>query len=68
MKLVSVKEAAKMLGISSGRVRVLINKQRLPATRIGPVMVLDYDQVVEFSKIARPTGRPRKAKEVSHDN
>jgi len=68
MRVVSVKDAAKMLGISRGRVRVLIREHRLPATRIDRVWVLDPEQVVEFSKIVRPTGRPRRAKEAAHDN
>ena len=60
---ITVKDAAALLGVSERRVQTLIKKGRLNATRIGErVLMLRSDEVVSFSKIDRPTGRPPKVK------
>jgi excisionase family DNA binding protein len=59
----TVKDSAELLGVSARRVSALIKSGRLKATRIGErVLMLRRDEVVAFSKIDRPTGRPPKEK------
>lgn len=59
-KLLSVKEAAAILGVNHQRVQALISQGRLPAQKIGNSYVIkesDLELVKE-----RKTGRPPKAK------
>jgi len=59
MKLVSVEEAAKQLGIKVRQARNLIHSGILPATRVGRVHVIRAEDVEKA--VVRPSrGRPRK--------
>lgn len=60
MDLISVEEAARILGVTGRRVRVLITEGRLPAWRVGRRMyVVDRNEAEQFGETPRPTGRPR---------
>jgi excisionase family DNA binding protein len=54
---VSIKEAAQMLGVSDKRVYQYIRAGRLPAQRIGHILILPIDEVKQFKP--SPTGRVR---------
>ena len=54
--LISTTEAAKRLGISPHRVRVLISQGRLAARKIGRTHVVELESVEGFKP--RPEGRP----------
>jgi excisionase family DNA binding protein len=58
MKLLSVNDAAKILGVHHSRVRVLIREGRLPAQKIGRTWVIREKDLKEL-KILKP-GRPKK--------
>ena len=65
MDLISVEEAARILGVTGRRVRVLITERRLPALRVGRrVYVVDRNDAERFGETPRPTGRPRTSKNV----
>jgi len=53
---ISTAEAAKRLGISPQRVRVLINQGRLVAIKIGRTHVVELASVTAYTP--RPKGRP----------
>jgi excisionase family DNA binding protein len=55
---VSIKEAAKMLGISERRVYLYIEMKRLPAVRAADVLLIPLDAVKNFRR--KFVGRPRK--------
>jgi predicted transcriptional regulator len=55
---VSIKEAAKMLGISERRVRLYIEMKRLPAVRAADVLMIPSEGVKNFER--KIVGRPRK--------
>jgi excisionase family DNA binding protein len=60
--LISVPEAAQMLGLSDRRIRALAAAGSLTATRVGPRMwVLERAEVERFGRLDRPRGRPRKS-------
>ena len=62
-ELISVVEAAQMLGVSDRRVRALAAAGTLTATRVGPRMwVLERLEVERFGRLKRPRGRPRRSK------
>lgn len=56
---VSIKEAAKILGISEKTVYFYVNKKRLPATWAADVLMIPLHAVEKFR--LRPAGRPRKS-------
>ena len=58
---ISSVEAAKRLGISPQRVRVLINQGRLIALKIGRTHVVELASVTAYTP--RPEGRPGHIKE-----
>lgn len=60
VKLLSVAEAAKKLGVTRGRVNQLIANNRLPAQKIGRAYVVREDDLKLVEN--RQTGRPPKAK------
>src|SRR5437588_147625 len=55
---VSIKEAAKILGISDKRVYEYVDKGRLPSTWAADVIMIPLDEVKKFKK--RSSGRPRR--------
>lgn len=56
--MLTTAEAGAELGVSRSRVLVLIDKGRLPATRLGNQWVINRS---DLSKVrVRKTGRPRK--------
>lgn len=50
-------QAAERLGLSPISVRRLIRTGRLPATRLGPMYVIEEDDL-ELVRVRRPVGRP----------
>src|SRR5258708_10459918 len=54
---VSIKEAADMLGVSDKRVYQYVRAGRLPAQRIGHLLILPIEEVKHFKP--SPTGRVR---------
>ena len=57
-KLLTAKQAGKILGVNDSRVRQLILKGRLPATRFANAWMI---QERDLEKVAnRKTGRPKK--------
>jgi len=58
MKLLSTDEAAAKLGVSRRRIQRLIEKERLPAQKIGRSYVVQAADLEQFER--RPAGRPRK--------
>lgn len=54
----TTKEAAKALGVSTGRVRQLIKTGRLPATKPGRDLVIQ-EKDLELVRIRKP-GKPKK--------
>ena len=53
-----VAEAARILGVSEARVRVLANQGRLGGRKHGPIWVFSISEITDFQR--RPAGRPRK--------
>jgi excisionase family DNA binding protein len=64
MEYVNASQAAKVLGISSPRVTILIKKGRLKAEKLGYTWLILRADLEEFAKQPRPRGwkkgRPRK--------
>jgi excisionase family DNA binding protein len=58
MKVIGTTEAAKRLGISSNRVRALIDSGRLKAQKIGREYAIDPSDLKAVQN--RQAGRPRK--------
>ena len=56
---VSIKEAAKLLGVSDKRVYEYVDEGRLPSTWAADVIMIPLDEVKEFKR--RSSGRPRKS-------
>lgn len=60
IKLISVAEAAKILGVTRGRVNQFITDKRLPAQRIGRSFAIREEDLQLIQN--RRTGRPPKVK------
>jgi excisionase family DNA binding protein len=58
MKLLTAKQAAKILGVDDSRVRVLIREGRLPAQKVGRDWVI-FEPDLELVRVRKP-GRPKK--------
>src|SRR6266567_7438806 len=56
---VSIKEAARLLGVSDKRVYEYVDEGRLPSTWAADVIMIPLDDVKEFKR--RSSGRPRKS-------
>ena len=54
---VSIKEAAEMLGLSDKRVYQYVRAGRLPARRVGNILILPIEEVRQFKP--SPSGRMR---------
>lgn len=60
----SIAETATMLGFSPNWTWQLIQQNRLNARRIGDIYVLAGADILAFSLLERPTGRPRSARQT----
>jgi excisionase family DNA binding protein len=56
-------QAAKILGISPGRVRQLVLAGELASEKFGRDHLFDRTAIDEYQQRRRPIGRPRKARE-----
>ena len=63
MKIIGTAEAARRLGVTQNRVRALIDAERLRATKVGNVWLIDPKDL-ETVKTRKP-GRPRKSRKSS---
>ncbi len=66
LKLISVAEAARKLGVTRGRVNQLIAKNRLPAQKIGRAYAIRENDLKLVEN--RKWGRPAKVKGVDKDD
>lgn len=64
-KLLSVKQAAEILGVNRQRVQQLIESERLPARKVGSYYVICESDLELIRK--RKTGRPPKVKSEVKD-
>jgi excisionase family DNA binding protein len=63
MLLITVKQAASILGLDESRIRQLVKQNRLAAQRFGDKMLmLNRNEVEKFGKQERKAGRPKKTK------
>jgi excisionase family DNA binding protein len=60
MALLSMRQAAAILGVTRARVQVLVKSGRLPAIRVDTFYVLEEDDVQAFAALERPAHRPKK--------
>jgi excisionase family DNA binding protein len=65
MKIISTTEAARRLGVTANRVRVLIRAKRLKAIKVGHEWLIDPKDLdaVKERKVGRPR-KPRKGTKV----
>ena len=63
MKIISTAEAARRLGVTANRVRVLIRSKRLKATKFGNVWMIDPKDLNAVKD--RKVGRPRKVRKTT---
>src|SRR2546427_6113190 len=61
MNAISVRDAARQLGVSPQRVRAMIQRGTLAATKIGRSWVLDPDVTASFGRRTSESGRPLSA-------
>ncbi|HET8671284.1 MAG TPA: helix-turn-helix domain-containing protein [Candidatus Saccharimonadales bacterium] len=64
MKIISTAEAARRLGVTANRVRVLIRSKRLKATKVGHDWLIDPKDLDAVKE--RKVGRPRKSRKGSN--
>jgi len=57
--LLTAAQAARRLRVSKRRVLQFIAAKRLPATRIGNILIIRQDDLEKFAAIPRQSGRPR---------
>jgi excisionase family DNA binding protein len=60
MKIISTTEAARRLGVTANRVRVLIRTKRLKAIKVGHEWLIDPKDLDAVKE--RKVGRPRKSR------
>ena len=60
MKIISTAEAAKRLGVTTNRVRAMIEAKRLKAMKVGREWLIDPKDLEAVKD--RKVGRPRKAR------
>ena len=60
MKIISTTEAARRLGVTANRVRVLIRSKRLKAIKVGHEWLIDPKDLDAVKE--RKVGRPRKSR------
>ena len=59
-ELLTAEEVAKILGVTTGRVRKLAIDEELPGEKIGFLWVFTRDQVDAYIARRPPRGRPKK--------
>ena len=59
-ELLTAEEVAKILGVTTGRVRKLAIDEELPGDKLGFLWVFRRDDVVAYAARRRPRGRPKK--------
>ena len=64
MEIVGVTVAARELGLSTSRVRELIQLGKLPAQKLGREYAITREDLETFKLIDRPVGRPPKDPEA----
>ena len=62
MKIISTTEAARRLGVTANRVRVLIRAKRLKAIKVGHEWLIDPKDLEAVKE--RRVGRPRKSRKT----
>jgi excisionase family DNA binding protein len=67
MKIISTTEAARRLGVTANRVRVLIRAKRLKAIKVGHEWLIDPKDLdaVKERKVGRPR-KPRKSTRIKN--
>jgi excisionase family DNA binding protein len=66
--LVSIEEAAAIVGVSGRRIRVFVAEGRLPAVKIGArVLAIARSDAAAFSMQERHVGRPRRRQDVKRN-
>ena len=63
MKIISTTEAARRLGVTANRVRVLIRAKRLKAIKVGHEWLIDPKDLEAVKE--RRVGRPRKSRKTT---
>lgn len=58
--MLTVAQAADILGVKPGTVRTLIARGLLPAKRFGPVWAIELAEAERYARERRPPGRPAK--------
>lgn len=58
--LITAVEAAEIIGVTSVRVRRIALEGRLATIELGGRKFFDRKEVERFSRLPRPTGRPKK--------
>lgn len=59
-RLITVREACDMLGVSSQRIQALIRQGVLLSEKVGTSRMIDQDSVLRYKNDRKPAGRPRK--------
>ena len=67
MEIMGVTVAARELGLSTSRVRELIQLGKLPAQKLGREYAITREDLDAFKLIDRPVGRPPKELEPSDE-
>jgi excisionase family DNA binding protein len=67
MEIVGVTVAARELGLSTSRVRELIQLGKLPAQKLGREYAITREDLEAFKLIDRPVGRPPKEPDTDCD-
>ena len=57
---ITPKDASEQLGVHYSRVMALIREGRIPAMKISAVYLIKQEDLDEFAKLPRITGRPKK--------
>ena len=60
MNLVTTKKAADRLGVTTRRIRAMIDAGIIPATKIGRDWMVDPEDIEAVRNTPRPPGRKRK--------
>jgi excisionase family DNA binding protein len=56
----TVREAAKQLGVSRGRVLQLICRKQLPSIKVGMIRLIAEKHLLAYARNRRPRGRPKR--------
>ena len=64
MNKITAKQAAEKLNVNDSRIRQLIISGKLPAEKFGNLWLINEEDL-ELVKDRKPTGRPKKEKDLS---